>query len=249
VYLGAKFFFPAFVGLLLCQVSSAQEVLIQPSEYGTSFEGPALRFHCVAVLKQRGEEGLVQHFKMASRAERARCLNEILQSLTPEPDFSAADWKRALRRKPDGSYTLAAEGGVEQRIGDRLGVNEQVARGVAALAQQHLIEDPSAIARLIECEHHPLVVIGANCNFALTMLTGHLYGEAFFRGPGPAVTVEGRERAISDWTRFAEQLKGGSPIFTEFVSDRLNSSLARMNSRVCRILRRARRHRFISVDA
>jgi len=44
----------------------AQHPLIQPSSYGTTFEGRALRFECVAILKSGGEQSLVDVFRTKS---------------------------------------------------------------------------------------------------------------------------------------------------------------------------------------
>jgi len=66
----------------------AQHVLIQPSSYGTSFDGQALALECVAALKGDDARRLVEIFRAKSNRERRVCLDQLQQSLTPEPDFN-----------------------------------------------------------------------------------------------------------------------------------------------------------------
>src|SRR5262249_22730192 len=150
--------------------------LIQPSSYGSSFEGPALALECVAVLKRGEERRLVEIFRAKSSRERRVCLDQLLRSLTPSPDFTAADFQRALKPNARGDYELAAN----HALSNRLGVNIHVARGMAALAEQHLITDPSVLGPLTECLSHPLLEVGRYCNRALRFLTLHSYGSKFF---------------------------------------------------------------------
>jgi hypothetical protein len=189
---------------------SAEQLLIQPSFYGYSFEGPALRLECVATLK-RGEEGLTASFRLKSAGERRLCLDQLLQSLPPEPDFTADDFRRALKQNAQGDYFLDSG----RAMGDRLGVNIGVASGIAALALVGLIDDAAVMPPLVECLNHPLLDVARSCNRALESLTRHSYGSRFFeRSMGaPGFTVANHQRVVADWR--ALLLDGRHPIYDD----------------------------------
>lgn len=208
----------------------AQHVLIQPSSYGTSFEGQALRFECVAALKRGGERGLVEIFRAKSGRERRVCLDQLQQSFTPEPDFTPEDFHRALKPNAQGSYELVSH----PTIGNRLGVNIYAARGIAALADNHLIDDSSALGPLTECLNHPLLEVGKYCNRALTSLTRHRYGNHFFeRSAGaPALTVENHQAVVADWRELNRLLAGGHPIFDQFIASECQAAIRAVAARL-----------------
>ena len=194
---GQKRFAGVIVSALFGTFLSAQQVLVQPSSYDTTFEGPALRFECVAELKRRGEEAFAESFRLKSIRERRLCLDQLLQALRPEPDFTAEDFRRALKRNTQGDYVLDSNRAMSARIG----VNINVARGIAELAKQDRIDDSAVIRPLVECLNHPLLEVGQYCNRALMFLTRHTYGSRFFeRGMGaPALTVANHQQVVADW--------------------------------------------------
>ena len=59
------------------------------------FEGAALRLPCVAELK-KGQKAFADSFPKKSASQRSTCLNELLVSLSPEPEFTARDFELSL---------------------------------------------------------------------------------------------------------------------------------------------------------
>jgi GNAT superfamily N-acetyltransferase len=93
----------------------AQQALIQPSSYGMDFVGHALTLECVAALKGGDERHLVETFRAKSGSERRVCLDQLQQSLTPEPDFTAGDFQRLLKQNARGSYEFGSDHGEPPR--------------------------------------------------------------------------------------------------------------------------------------
>ena len=217
----------------------AEQPLIQPSWYGVSFEGPALSLECVATLKNKGEGGLVESFRAKSSSERRLCLAQLLQSLTPEPDFTPEDFQRSLKQTVQGQYELAPDPAIAQKMTNRMGVNVHVAQGLAELAGKHLIDDASALRPLVECLNHPLLEVGKYCNRALVSLTRHTYGLQFYeRSTGaPAVTLENRHRVVADWRELNRLLTMGHPIFDELLASECLAAIRAVGARLIAALR------------
>ena len=222
---------------LFCSCLPGDQALIRPS-YGMSFEGPALSLECVATLKNKGEEGLVESFRAKTRAEQRVCLDQILESLTPEPDFTTEDFERSLKPASRGGYELLPDPAIAKKMTNRIGVNVYAARGIAELARQHLIDDSSVIRPLIVCLNHPLLDVGTYCNRALTELTRHTYGQDFWeRSLGaPPQTVEYRQRLVSDWTEL-NRLTKGRPIFDESMRSECLVAIQAIGARLIEALR------------
>src|ERR1044071_5113955 len=110
---------PVIAGLMLaslCGSSLYAQVLMQPSTYASGIEGDALRLPCIAELKRLGSDRFAESFRTKSAAERRTCLDQLLQSLTPAPDFTPADFRRALKRNDHGEYDLIADRRMTDRI-------------------------------------------------------------------------------------------------------------------------------------
>ena len=143
----------------------------------------------------------------------------MLQSLAPEPDFTAEEFQRSLKQNVQGDYELAPAAAIARKMTHRLGVNLHVARGVAALADKHLIDDRAALGPLIECLDHPLLEVGKYCNRALVSLTRHTYGAPFYEqsSGAPALTKANHQRLVADWRELNRLLTKGRPIFDELL--------------------------------
>lgn len=89
---------------LFCVMLRGDEPIPRLSGYSSRFEGPALRLKCVAELKRTGWEAFVEKFRQKTTGQRRACLSQLLVSLNPEPDFTPAEFKAALRPRDDGDY-------------------------------------------------------------------------------------------------------------------------------------------------
>jgi hypothetical protein len=184
--------------ILVCGISRAEQAIVQPNVSTMRFEGPALRLPCVAELKI-GQEAFADGFAQKSLSERSVCLSELLTSLSPEPEFTTADFERSLTPEGGGGgLRLAPEPSMESIIFGRLGVNSRVSLALEELAHRHLIQDPAAIGPLIRCLNYPLIEVANVCRRTLSYLTRHSYGDVNI-----PPTVEGRETVIRDWTELA----------------------------------------------
>ena len=235
--MGREFALVLLLAALFCSCLPGDQALIRPS-YGMSFEGPALSLECVATLKNKGEEGLVESFRVKTRAERRVCLDQILQSLTPEPDFTTEDFERSLKPTGRGGYQLLPDPAIAKKMTNRIGVNVYAARGMAELARKHLIDDSFVIRPLVECLNHPLLDVGTYCNRALTDLTRHTYGQDFWeRSLGaPPQTVDYRQHLVSDWTEL-NRLTRGYPIFDESMRSECLVAIQAIGARLIEALR------------
>jgi hypothetical protein len=227
-------------GLLLlaagCFSLIAEQPILQPNSYGYSFEGPALGLECVAALKADPAR-FYETVRARSPALRRPCVGQLVQALTPEPEFTTDDFQNAIKHDPNGNLTPESPE-VALKITHRLGVNLAVANAVAELARDHLIDDSSAIHPLIQCLNHPLLEVSRRCEDALISLTHHSYGWAFFySSPRVPPTVEGRQRFVADWMEWEDQLKNGHPIFDERLASESLAAVRAVGKQVANVLK------------
>src|SRR5262249_25094629 len=109
------------LAVLFCSRFPGDQALLLPPSYSMSFEGPALLLECVAILKNKGEKGLVESFRAKMREERRACLDQMLQSLAPEPDFTTEDFRRSLKLVGPDKYQLLPDPAIAKKLGDRIG--------------------------------------------------------------------------------------------------------------------------------
>jgi hypothetical protein len=201
----------------------AEQPILQPNSYGYSFEGPALRLECVATLKADPAK-FYETIRARSPILRRVCVGQLVQALTPEPDFTADDFQKAIERDPNRNLSPESPE-LALKMGQRLGVNLAVSNAVMELARGHLIDDSSAIHPLIQCLNHPLLEVSRLCEDALVSLTHHHYGNAFYYSyPRIPPTVEGRQRFVADWTEWEDQFKNGRHLICD--EDLASESLA-----------------------
>src|SRR4051812_28944412 len=99
-----------------CCCLSADQPIMQPN-MSWSFEGPALSLECVALLKVDPTR-FPAAVRSRSPDSRRACVDQLLQSLTPEPELTAEDFRKATA---NGSlWPDSPELG--RRMGGRLGV-------------------------------------------------------------------------------------------------------------------------------
>ncbi len=218
-----------------CSCLTAEQPIRQPNSYGNSFNGPALALECVARLKADPAR-FFQTVRSESPEARRTCVNQLLQSLTPEPEFTAEDFQNALTRDPHGNLSPESPQ-LARKMMDRLGVNLNVAKAVAELAAGRLIDDPGAIRPLIRCLNHPLLPVSQSCEDALVSLTRHSYGWKFYYDQPPPPTEEGRQRLVADWTKWEEQMKEGHPIFDEWLASRCLAAGHELGERLAGVLK------------
>src|SRR5262252_6246980 len=79
-------------------------------------------------------------------------------------------------------------------------LSDSSALALAELASKGLVDDPVVLPLLMECQSRNLNTMGRYCNRALSYLTGHPYGEAFFSQSmgAPAFTAENHALAVAD---------------------------------------------------
>src|ERR1019366_5852252 len=132
-----------WIGLLsvACSFSQAVEHPIpQPNSYGWPFDGPALALECVGALK-RGAAEFPKYFAAKRTAERRVCLDQLFQSLTPEPDFTSDDFFTVISRDPN--HNLApTDPQLSIRMTRRTGVNLEVSKAIGSLAAADLLDEP-----------------------------------------------------------------------------------------------------------
>jgi hypothetical protein len=220
-----------------CSPLIAEQPILQPQRFVYRFEGPALGLECVGTLKREPEK-FSTAFRAKSADARRTCVAQLLQSLTPEPDFTADDFQKAFRGDSYG-ILIPLSPGLTLRMSNRLGVNLAVSKAIASLAGGHLIDDPSVIHPLIQCLNHPLLEVSEACNHALVSLTRHGYGEKFYydHPRGVPATVEGRQRFIADWTEWEGQIKNGQPIFDAWLESECVTALRGIGTRLASVLK------------
>jgi len=212
---------------LFCQ--EAEHPLLRPNSYGTNFDGPALALECVALLKA-DTAGFVAKVRAKSPAERRKCVNELVQSLTPEPEFTAKDFETAILADPDHNLS-PSDPNLAARMGSRLGVNTNVGGAIAQLARDGLIDDPGVIQPLIRCLNYPLWAVAQNCHDSLFYLTWHTYGGwGFF--PNESSTQEQRARIIGDWTAWESRLRDGHPFMDGWLKSEILKTMPELGVRL-----------------
>jgi hypothetical protein len=178
--------------------------------YDFSFEGPALKLACIAILKNEHVEGLIARFRNMPEEERHVCLSQLSQSLNPAPDFTAEDVEHSIT---PGGQLIPEDPELAKRMNNRIALNGTVARAFNGLAASHLIDDSTVIPPLIECVAHPVTDIGRLCTETLWLLTRHSYGLPLWKTDSPLFTIEERARAVSDWRRYWLLMQHRHPIF------------------------------------
>jgi hypothetical protein len=240
-----------WIGLLsvVCSFSQAVEHPIpQPNSYGSAFDGPALALECVGALKTGAPE-FPKYFAAKPTAERRVCLDQLFQSLTPEPDFTSDDFFNAISRDPN--HNLApTDPELSLRMVRRIGVNLKVAKAIGSLAAAGLLDDPIILGPLIRCLDYPLISISAICQDTLFTLTRHDFVQPydFYRTPPnfvrpynfnrtPPKTEEARRLLIADWKSWQRQMQNGHALFDDWLRSLLLSSLDDLMKRLSAILK------------
>jgi hypothetical protein len=180
---------------------------------GWSFEGPALSLECVALLKADPTR-FTETIRSRPPDSRRACVNQLLRSLTLEPEFTAADFRKATAK---GSF-LPDSPELSRRMGGRVGVNLNVAKALAELGSGGLIDDPSAVPPLIQCLNHPWLAVSRRCEDTLVAITRHGYGWTFYYDQPPPPTEEGRQRFVADWMEWEQQMQSGHPLFDKWLA-------------------------------
>jgi hypothetical protein len=229
-----------WLGLLsvACAFSQAVEHPIpQPNSYGWDFDGPALGLECVGALKTSAA-GFPQRFAAKSTDERRVCLDQLFQSLTPEPDFTSGDFFHAISQDPN--HNLApADRELSLRMVRRIGVNLEVAKAIGALASAGLLDDPSVLGPLIRCLDYPLIPVGAICQESLFTLTRHDFVRPYDFYRRPPKTEEARRRLIADWKSWQRQMQNGHALFDDWSRSLLLATLDDLMKRLSAILKNA----------
>ena len=220
-----------------CHSQAGNHPILQPNSYGYSFEGPALALECVALLKANPDPGsFFSLIRAKSPQDRQECLNQLLQALTPEPDFTADDFRTAMAEEPYHNL-VPKDRELSDRMLNRIGVNLNVAKAVLGFAVGQLVGDPGAIQPMIRCLEHPLLDVSRICEDALVALTRHSYGWYFYYDQPPPPTEEARHRFIADWQEWAEQMKNGRPIFDHWLEGECLSAIRQIILRLTPVLR------------
>lgn len=224
------------VALLLGAVcgygQTAEHVIPQPHSFGYSFEGAALAKPCVAALKTEPAVFL-RRFPATPPQMRRPCVDQLLQALTWEPDFTAQEFQAIIANDPHRNLS-PKDPEVARRIQNRLGVNIHVSEAVVALARAGMVDDPKAIPSLIHCLGHPLLEVSRHCQDALVVLTRHGYGVPF---PSTTPTEEARQRSMADWTEWYQQMKNGHPLLDDWLESRCLSAVHRIGERLEGVLK------------
>jgi hypothetical protein len=198
-----------------------------------NLDGPAASLECVALL-EHGDTGLIEAFAKKSKAAQKTCIDQLLQSLTPEPEFTAEEVERALTQD---LYGRADERG--RRMMARIEINRAVSNGIAALADRGLIRDSYVIQPLIRCLEHPVLAVGRRCQYALMSLTRHTYGSEFWQDSLPTKPIMAdRDRLVHDWTAWNQMLTPGHPIFDEDLNSESLSAIRAVGVRLVGVLNR-----------
>jgi len=224
----------AMAGAAFCVCLAAGQPIRQPNSYGYRFEGPALKLQCVALLKSAGA-GFSEAVRAKAPEGRRACLGQLLESLTPEPDFTTADFQAALARNLNRNL-IPEDPQLAQRMGDRIGVNLAVAKALRELAGTQLIGDTAALGPLIRCLEHPLLDVSRLCEDTLIDLTHHSYGWRFYYDRPPPPTEEARRKFVGEWRDWQAQMKNGHPIFDEWLAGQSADAVRRVVDALSRTL-------------
>ena len=216
------------MGLIAAALAAAETPIPQPISYGWDFAGPALQLACVAELKRLGPDKFVESVTAKSPDERVVCVRQLLQNLSPEPEFTAHDYFEWWKQPLDNSARSL-------RMQDRLGVNLNAAAAILALAKARLITDRPSIAPLIRCLAHPLLDVSRVCEDSLVTLTRHNYGWKFYHDSPPAPTFDSRQRMIDDWSAWSRQMQDGVPIFDQSLEAECASAVSAVGSSLERV--------------
>jgi hypothetical protein len=208
---------------------------VQPNSFGYSFEGPALQLECVAALKA-DKAAFLRRFPTTPRELRRPCFAQLLQSLTPEPDFTADEFKAEIVNDPNRNLS-PKDPATARRIGNRLGVNINVAEAVEELVKAKVVDDPGAVSSLIRCLDHPLLEVSRRCQNALVYLTHHGYGQTFYYNSRTRPTEEARRKLIADWNEWSQSMKNGHPVFDEWLESRCLSAVRAVGERLQEVLK------------
>lgn len=227
-----------WIGLLsvVCSFSQAVEHPIpQPNSYGWAFDGPALALECVGPLKTSAAE-FPKYFAAKPTAERRVCLDQLFQSLTPEPDFTSDDFFSSISRDPN--HNLApTDPELSLRMVRRIGVNLEVAKAIGLLGAAGLLDDPIVLGPLIRCLDYPLISVSAICQDTLFTLTRHDFVRPYDFYRSPPKTEEARRRLIADWKSWQRQMQNGHALFDDQLRSLLLSSLDDLMKRLSAILK------------
>lgn len=234
--LGALILVGFYVAPLPSFCQAPEHPIIQPNSFGYGFEGPALSLGCVALLKADPQQ-FVERVRAKPPQARRDCVQDLLQSLTPEPEFTAEEFQRSIERDPHRNL-LPADPELAKRMGYRLGVNISVSESLATLAQFGLIDEPAAIGPLIRCLKHPLLQVGRKCNETLVSLTRHRWGQEFYLSLSP--TQEGRERVIDKWMAWSKKMQNGHLLFDEWLRTEVLAAVHELGGRLAPVLISAR---------
>lgn len=160
------------------------------------------------------------------------CVNDFLQSLSPEPDFTSADFRNAIT--PLGLRSRSKE--LDARMSRRLWVNDLSARALAELGLKKLIQDASAVAPLIQCLSHPWLEVSKHCERALMAATRHSYGWDFFHTQSAPLTEQARQAAIAEWVNWHRHMRFGRPIFDQGLEAGVLAAVREVERELARIL-------------
>lgn len=228
--------------IIVLTSSLAAQPIRQLKSYSDSFEGPALALECVGLLKADPAHFLETVRSKAPDARRI-CVNELMQSITSEPEFTSDDFQKAVERDP--LNLLPEDPRLARRMAQRIGVNLNAARAIARLADARLVDDSGAIRPLIRCLNYPLLDVSRLCEDALLSLTRHSYGWGFFYNQPPAPTEEARQRFIVDWTEWAAQMRNGHPIFDEWLATQSLRAVHALGERLADVLKDTFAHGYL----
>lgn len=216
--------------------AAADEPYFKPTSFGGSFDGPALKLSWVRLLANPREAGrvrddlekvLVDAYRAADAGERDDALAELVESVTLEPEFTEERGWASLRALGRNSYCLACD---DRDLRNRILVNAYVARGIAALARERLIDNTKAslvIPALLRCQSHPWAEVGTYAHRALRALTLHGFGRAFWeRSAGSRGTKREHDEVAQWWRRWWQRNEQRYPIFDEALAQRCRAAPA-----------------------
>lgn len=181
---------------------AAGQQIPQPGSYGLGVDPAALKIPCLAELDRLKEYAFVAQFGRKSASSRWDCTSQLLAALSPEPAYTAEEFRRSLIPRPDGSYSIDK---APDRLLRRMGMNAAVSSVIRGLVDHGQLRDERVIEPLVDCVDHPLLSVADNCDIALSTLTKHYFkGESI---QNSSTTESTRRQVVELWREFSRSAR------------------------------------------
>jgi hypothetical protein len=184
--------------LVLSALLAAGQQIPQPRSYGLGIDPAALTIPCLAELDRLRADDFVAQFGRKSASSRWDCTSQLLAALTPEPAYTAEEFRRSLVLRPDGSYSIDK---APDRLLQRMGMNAAVSSVIRGLVDHGHLRDERVIEPLVDCVDHPLLSAADNCDIALSTLTKHHFKRESFQNS--STTEATRRQVVELWREFS----------------------------------------------